>query len=162
MRSTSKPKYPTISDIVAVNDHEFLVYERDGKGLGDGSTAAFKRLYHIDLAGAQEVGGISGEGSLAPRAVAKVLFLDIVQVLNAHGIASSDIPAKLEGVSFGPDVVVGGVNKHTLFVANDNDFIGTVTDSLHPNGVANPNLFFVFSVDASDLPTYVAQHLAKK
>src|SRR5882757_10330415 len=29
----AKPKYPTISDLVAVNDHEFLVDERDGKGL---------------------------------------------------------------------------------------------------------------------------------
>ena len=88
----------------------------------------------------------------------KTLFLDLVQALNANGIASGDIPAKIEGVSFGPDVVVAGV--HTLFVANDNDFIATVTDSLHPAGVPNPNLFFVFSVDASDLPAYVPQRFA--
>jgi hypothetical protein len=159
--TASKPKYPTVSDIVAINDHEFLVDERDGKGLGDGSTAAFKRLYRIDLTGASDVGNVSGSNSLAPFAVSKTLFLDIVQVLNAHGIASSEIPAKLEGISFGPDVVVNGATKHTLFVGNDNDFISTVTDSLHPAGVSNPNLFFVFALDTSDLPTYVPQQLAK-
>lgn len=160
--TAAKPKYPTISDIVAINDHEFLVDERDGKGLGDNSVAAFKRLYRIDLSGAADVSDLTGASALAPHAVAKTLFLDIVQKLNAIGIAGKDIPAKLEGVSFGPDVVLGGVRKHTLFVANDNDFLPTITDSLHPAGVDNPNLFFVFAVDVSDLPTYVPQRLAKK
>lgn len=160
--SASKPKFPTISDIVAINDHEFLVDERDGKGLGDGSTAVFKKLFRIDLAGAQDVSLLSGAAALAPAAVAKTPFLDIVATLNAHGIGSNDIPAKLEGVAFGPDVDVDGVAKHTLFVANDNDFVGTVTDSMHPDGIDNPNRFFVFAVDAADLPTYAAQQLANR
>ncbi|GAB3359402.1 esterase-like activity of phytase family protein [Lysobacter tyrosinilyticus] len=160
--TAAKPKYPTVSDIVAINNHEFLVDERDGKGLGDNSVAAFKRLYRIDLAGAPDVSNLTGTLALAPHAVSKTLFLDIVQKLNAFGIASKDIPAKLEGVSFGPDVVIGGVRKHTLFVANDNDFLPIITDSLHPAGVDNPNLFFVFSVDVGDLPTYVPQQFAKK
>jgi hypothetical protein len=160
--SASKPKYPTISDIVAVNDHEFLVDERDGKGLGDGSTAVFKKLFHIDLTGAQEVSLLTGAAALAPAAVAKTQFLDIVAMLNAHGIGSNDIPAKLEGIAFGPDVDVDGVSKHTLFVANDNDFVGTVTDALHPAGIDNPNRFFVFAVDPTDLPAYVPQQLANR
>ncbi len=136
--AVSKPKYPTISDIVAINNHEFLLDERDGKGLGDNSTAVFKRLYRVDLAFASDVSNISGAANLASSAVAKTLVLDIVQVLNAHGIASIDIPAKLEGVALGPDVVVDGTTKHTIFVANDNDFIPTVTDSNHPAGIENP------------------------
>ena len=160
--TVSKPKYPTISDIVAINDHEFLVDERDGKGLGDGSTAVFKKLFRIDLAGAQDVSLFAGAAVLAPAAVGKTLFLDIVAVLNAHGIGSNDIPAKLEGIAFGPDVDLNGVTRHTLFVANDNDFVGTVTDSLHPSGIDNPNRFFVFAVDATDLPTYAPQQLAKR
>jgi hypothetical protein len=32
--AASKPKYPTVSDIVAINDHQFLVDERDGNGMG--------------------------------------------------------------------------------------------------------------------------------
>lgn len=156
-----KPKYPTISDVVAINDHELLVDERDGKGLGDNSTAVFKRLYRIDLTSAQDVTNAVGATGLAPYAIAKTLFIDVVAVLTAHGFDPNDIPAKLEGVAFGPDVVVNGAKKHTVFVANDNDFIGTVTDSNHPSGIDNPNQFFVFAFDTSDLPTYVPQRLAK-
>jgi hypothetical protein len=157
--TAAKPKYPTISEIVAINDHEFLVDERDGKGLGDNSTAAFKRVFQIDLTGAAEVSGVSGETNLAGKAVAKTLFLDVVANLNAHGIASNDIPAKLEGLTFGPDIVLDGVPKRTLWLSNDNDYIGTVVDSNHPSGIDNPNRFFVFAIDYSALPTYVPQQL---
>jgi hypothetical protein len=157
--TAAKPKYPTISDVVAVNDHELLMDERDGKGLGDNSTAVFKKVFHIDLTGAQDVSNASSEAGLAPYAVQKALFLDVVAALNAHGLGANDIPAKLEGLAFGPDVMVGGAKKHTLFIANDNDFIGTITDTNHPTGIANPNQFFVFAWDPSDLPAYVAQRL---
>jgi hypothetical protein len=160
--TTSSPKYPTISEVLAINDHELLVDERDGKGLGDGSVAAFKKLFRIDLTGAQDVSELTGADALAPHAMAKVQFLDIVTTLNAHGISSSDIPAKLEGLAFGPDVEVGGVSKHTLFVANDNDFVGHLVDSRHPNGIDNPNQFFVFAIDAADLPTFEPQALANR
>lgn len=156
--TASKPKYPTVSDIVAINDHEFLVDERDGNGLGDGSVAKSKRLYQIDLDRAMEVSGIIGEGNLTGKEVQKSLFLDVVVALNSHGISSEDIPAKLEGIAFGPNVIVDGVTKRTLFVANDNDFLPAVTDSLHPNGVANPNRFFVFAFDDRDLPGFEPQH----
>jgi hypothetical protein len=149
----AKPKYGTASEIVAINEHEFLVDERDGKGLGDGSTAVLKRLYHIDLNGAQEVSAITGAANLAGKAVVKVLFLDIVAELNHHDIASTNIPAKLEGVAFGQDIVVTGVTKHTLYVTNDNDFTATV------GGVDNPNQFFVFAVDSADLPGFVPQQI---
>ncbi len=155
-----KPKYGTASDIVAINDHEFLVDERDGKGLGDNSTAVVKKLYKIDLTGAQEVSNLSGAANLAGTAVGKVLFLDIVAVLHdVHGIDPNDIPAKIEGLAFGPDIVISGETKHTLFVANDNDFIATVTDTNHPTGIENPNKFFVFAVDATDLPDFTPQSI---
>ncbi|SAK68984.1 hypothetical protein AWB81_02941 [Caballeronia arationis] len=154
-----KPKYPTISDVVAVNDHELLMDERDGKGLGDNSTAAFKQVFHIDLSGAADVSQASGAAGLAPYAVKKTLFLDVVAALTAYGVKPTDIPAKLESLAFGPDIDIGGTLKHTLFIANDNDFLGTVTDSNHASGIDNPNQFFVFAVDAADLPAYVAQRL---
>ena len=152
--TAKKPKYPTISEILAINDHEFLVDERDGKGLGDESTAAFKNLFHIDLAGAQDVTGITGEANLAGAAIAKAPFLDIVSVLTAHGIAATDIPAKLEGITFGPDVFLDGQRRHTLWISNDNDFIATVTDTNPPDGIDNPNQFFVFAVDPALLPGF--------
>jgi hypothetical protein len=157
--TAASPKYPTISDVLAINDHELLVDERDGKGLGDDSKASFKQISRIDLTGAQDVSQASGEKGLEPYAVKKTLFLDIVAALVAHGYSVTDIPAEIEGIAFGPDVTVGGVTKHTLYVANDNDFLATATDTNHPSGIANPNQFFVFSIDAADLPDYVAQRL---
>ncbi len=157
--TAAKPKYPTVSEIVAINGHEFLVDERDGKGFGDDSKAVYKKIYRINLAGAAAVDGVAGDASLARYAIGKTLFLDVVQSLTAHGVAVRDIPAKLEGMAFGPDVVVGGVAKRTLFISNDNDFIGTVTDDGHPAGAANPNTFFVYAVDAADLPGFVHQRI---
>lgn len=151
--TAAKPKYPTVSEIVAINDHEFLVDERDGKGLGDGSSAAFKRLYKIDLANAQDVGALTGAAALAPKAVSKTLFLDVVSALQAHGYSADAIPAKLEGVSFGPDITVDGVTRRTLYIANDNDFLANVA------GVDNSNTFFVFAIDKRDLPGYVPQKI---
>ncbi|MDD5273172.1 MAG: esterase-like activity of phytase family protein [Methylovulum sp.] len=140
----------SVSDILAINNHEFLVDERDGSGLGNGDAAVVKKLYKIDLAGATEITGSAAITATAP-VVSKTLFLDVLATLNANGIPSTQIPAKLEGVAFGPDLVVGGVTKHTLFIANDNDFLPSV------GGIANPNKFFVFTVDQTDLPTYVPQ-----
>jgi hypothetical protein len=155
--TAAKPKFPTVSEIVAVNDHQLLVDERDGNGRGDNSTATYKKIYLVDLTGAQDVTGISGDANLAGKAVPKTLFLDMVAVLNTHGINSKDIPAKLEGMAFGADVVIGGATMHTLFVSNDNDFIGTVVDSNHPTGIDNPNQLFVFAVDPAALPDFVPQ-----
>jgi hypothetical protein len=155
----SEPKYPTISELVAIGNDQFLVDERDGKGLGDDSTAVFKRIFKIDLCDAEDVSGISGEENLAPKAVPKTLFIDLVASLNAHGIASEDIPAKLEGLAFGPDMDVHGSVRHTLYVSNDNDFLAELVDSNHPDGIANPNRFFVFAIDPSLLPEFEAQAL---
>src|SRR5215510_8816146 len=80
----------TISDIVAINDHEFLVDERDSKGRADapGSKAGFKQLYLIDLRYAHDVSGVSGitggVPNIAQYAVPKNLFLDIVAVLTSR------------------------------------------------------------------------------
>ncbi|HUL71770.1 MAG TPA: esterase-like activity of phytase family protein [Vicinamibacterales bacterium] len=151
----------TISEILAVNDHEFLVDERDSKGLADDSQAVFKRLYKIDLAGASDVSHISGQANLAPHAVPKQLFLDIVAVLTANGMSPFDIPAKLEGLAFGQDVTIKGVIKHTLYVANDNDYLPVVPNA-HGTTTSNPNRWFVFAFDSGDLPGYQPQHFKDK
>ena len=134
-----------VSEITALNQHEFLVDERDGKGLGDGSKAKVKQIFKIDLEGAVDVSDMDGT-TAATHAVPKTLFLDVVQVLTANGITSDQIPAKLEGISFGPDVNYDGKKVHTFWVANDNDFL---QDFSGPN--TNPNQFFVFGFTDKDL-----------
>lgn len=91
------------SEILAVNNHQFLVDERDGKGRGDKplptdtpTKAKVKELFLIDLNGAKDVSGVTGD--LSNNAVGKTLFLDIVSELtNTAGIDSLHIPSKLEG-----------------------------------------------------------------
>lgn len=139
-----------VSEITAINDHEFLVDERDGAGLGDGSTAVAKRLFKIDLTNAQDITGLSGSAAAA-KAVGKTSFLDLVSALNANGILSDQIPAKLEGVTFGQDVTYNGGLYHTLYVANDNDFLPDT---------AGPNQFYVFGFTDADLPGLVRQNIA--
>lgn len=159
----------TISDILAVNDHQFLVDERDSKGRADalGSVAGVKRLYLIDLAGAHDVSGVTGAANLKPFTLGKTLFLDIVAALtgSAAHLDPADIPAKLEGVTFGQNVTYTDpvthdvVTKHTLFVGNDNDFVATLTP---PAGDReNPNQWFVFGFSDADLPSYVPQQFTR-
>ena len=135
-----------VSEIVAINDHEFLVDERDGAGLGNGDAAKVKQLFKINLTGATDVSGIASLTSTTP-AVSKTLFFDIRAALNANGIVDTQIPAKIEGLAFGDDLADG---RHTLWVTNDNDF-----------DVANAgdNKFFVFAIDAADLPGFQAQSI---
>jgi hypothetical protein len=139
----------TVSDIVAVNNHVLLVDERDGSGLGfprDGSAAAFKKLYLIDIddpTGTHDVSNVTGKANLAAKALKKYLFLDVLAGLESGlGLDPTQVPAKLEGIAFGDDVVVGGVSKHTLYVSNDNDF---------DPSAENPNRFFVFAFSDDDL-----------
>ena len=141
-----KAKAYNTSEILALNSHELLVLERDGKGRGDASMAVVKRVYKIDLAGAYDVTGLSGEAALLAHAVPKTLFLDVFAKLIAAGYKDTQIPAKLEGMAFGADIVVDGIVKHTLYIANDNDFLATTSD-----GQANPNQWFVFSFTDADL-----------
>jgi hypothetical protein len=139
-----------VSEITAINDHQFLIDERDGAGLGDGSSAVAKQFFTIDIANAVDITNMSG-ATAAAAAVTKKPFLDLVAALNANGITSDQIPAKIEGVTFGQDVSWNGDLYHTLYIANDNDFLP---------GVAGPNQFFVFGFKDGELPGLVQQHIA--
>jgi hypothetical protein len=161
-----------VSEIVAVNNHQFLMDERDGAGLGDkpsltdtASAAKVKKLYLIDLNGATDVTQVVALPSPGVVPVAKTSFLDIVSKLTAAGIDARLIPAKLEGVAFGQDVIIGNETKHTLYVSNDNDFQATVADPLKLPAdatrtlILNPNKFFVFAFSDSELPGYIPQQV---
>jgi hypothetical protein len=155
--TAAKPKYGTISEIVAINDHEFIIDERDGKGLGDDSKAVQKKLYTINLSGAQDVSNDTGAAALAGKAVTKTLFVDLVALLKANGYTDRTIPAKIEGLAFGPDVWVDGVLQHSLIVVNDNDFLDTADVNGTPT--ANPNQFFVLGITGDVFADFQAQQI---
>jgi hypothetical protein len=150
-----------VSEMCAINDHEFLVDERDGKGRegGDGGTsnkAKIKELFKIDLRGAVDISNEFGQAA-ANNAVSKTLFLDIVSVLKNNGFDPTyDIPSKVEGVAFGPDIRQGTKTYHTLWIANDNDFLPETADT---PPVENPSEYFVFGISNADLAgsVYVPQ-----
>ncbi|HWV16828.1 MAG TPA: esterase-like activity of phytase family protein [Cellvibrio sp.] len=144
-----------VSEIVAINDHEFLIDERDGKGLGDNSEAKVKQIFKIDLTGAQEISGLSGD--LSAKAVSKTLSFDFKSMLVAAGVAAENIPAKIEGMAFGDRVQYNGEWLQTLLIANDNDFLSTITDSKHPLGFDNTNNFYMFGFSDADLAGFTQQ-----
>jgi hypothetical protein len=137
-----------VSEILAVNDHQFLVIERDGKA---GIDAAFKKIFLIDIAGATDIRAIPKlpKGAAPPSpvpgvtAVTKTLFIDM---LAGFGLAGAGFPEKLEGLAFGPDLDDG---RHLLIVTVDNDFKQDT-----------PTRFFAFAVPASDLPGFEPQQIA--
>ena len=142
-----------VSEIVAVNDHQFLVDERDGKGLGDGSKAKVKQIFEIDTTGADDLVNVEDKDVAAKTPVTKSAkpFLDLVAALNADGISSSQIPSKIEGLAFGEDVTINGIVNHTLYIANDNDFVPAAS---------GPSQYYVFGFQDGDLPGYMAQELS--
>ena len=151
-----------VSDIVALNDHQFLVDERDGSGLGSGTPndpALVKQLFLIDTNNATDITNLAGSQLTAAGVnlvqKSSTPFLNIVTTLGANGIPATEVPSKIEGISFGNDVTVGLDTYHTLWVSNDNDY--TPADS-------GPNNFYVFGFKDSDLPTgytFGAQTLAR-
>ena len=116
----------SVSEIVAVNDHQFLVDERDGKGYGDGSNAAVKSVFLVDLAGATDISGVAATNNTSTPTVAKSAtpFLDVFsQLTTTGGLTAAQVPAKIESLAFGQDVTLNGALLHTLFVGVDNDFV---------------------------------------
>jgi hypothetical protein len=134
-----------VSEIVAVNSHEFLVLERDTKA---GDKAACKSLFLIDLDDATDIGQIDVlPHAAAPagiRPVAKHLFLDLLDP--QYGLAGQTLPAKIEGLAFGPDLADG---RHLLLISTDNDF--------QP---LRPSRLFAFAIRSAALPHYEPQQFS--
>ena len=166
--ATKPGKFTTISELLAVNDHQFLVDERDGKGFEGGGAASYKMLNLVDIQ-APGVADVSNNPSFltnnpANVALQKVPFLNIVAVIQNHHLDPSvDLPAKLEGITFGQDVVLNGTTKHTLYLSSDNDFLASfvLDDDKQADVHDNPNKIFVFAFDQNDLDSLGTANTAK-
>ena len=129
-----------VSEILAIDANRFLVLERDGTSGKDG----FAQLFKIDLRGASDISALGNEPDdglplTEPPAgvtpVAKQPFLDLLEP--RFGLATKDFPAKIEGLTWGPDFPDG---RRLLLVTSDND--------LKPQ---SPTFFYAFAVDPADL-----------
>lgn len=131
-----------VNEILAVNAHQFLVLERDGKG---GAAAKHRLLYSIDIDGATDISAIerlpeSGNPD-GVVAVSKRPFLDFSDERFGHSGAA--MPEKIEGLAFGPDLADGS---HLLIVTIDNDLKADA-----------PSIFWAFAIAAEELPKFEAQ-----
>ncbi len=120
-----------LSEILAIDDHRFLVIERDSLV---GELAKFKRIYLVDIRSATNVAGME---KLDPRVLAesiqpvqKKLLIDLLDP--AWGYSGPNALEKPEGLTFGPS---SESDKRTLMVCFDNDFVAEV-----------PSVFMAFEV----------------
>ena len=110
-----------VCEILAINDHEFLVIERDNRSNLQTPPQAptRKSIYKIDLNGATDVSGTAslpaGALPVGVTPVTKQLFINL---LDPDLNLASTIPEKIEGLAWGPDLPDG---RHLLYVISDND-----------------------------------------
>ncbi len=132
------------SEMLALNDHQFLVLARDANGRGKGSTKApvFKSVLLVDTAGATNLAGTPYEQGVQPIATGGVLAADLtpakqaelVNLLNPvqlgrFGMNLSTAPSdqfslseKWEAMALAPVQDPAAPNDVFLLVGNDNDF----------------------------------------
>ena len=131
-----KPKNK-LNEILRISDHQFLVIERDGK---TGAESEFKKIIRIDVAACSDVKNMK---RLPPnklpsgiKPVEKTTFIDLLDP--GFGLAGEQMPEKIEGLSFGPDLADG---RKTLLVASDNDF-----------AVEQPTIIYCFAMGMETTP----------
>jgi hypothetical protein len=123
------------SEILAVDDHRFLVIERDGQ---TGQIAAFKKIMKIDIAGATDTSAIEAfphkKLPKGVKPVSKSTFIDLLD--SRHGLAGAQLAEKQEGLAWGPPLADG---RKLLWICVDNDF--------KPNTTCQ---FYAFAVRQAD------------
>ncbi len=125
-------------EILAINDHEFLVLERDNRSnlLTPPQAPTRKTIYKIDITGATDVSEVESlpAGSL-PADIVPVQKTMFINLLDPVFNLTATIPEKIEGLAWGPNLHDG---RHVLYVISDNDL--------------NPNLdtqIYAFAIDPS-------------
>jgi len=120
-----------IGDMTAINDHEFLVIERNGATATGGGTP-FKKIFRIDLS------KLDAAGNVSKTEVVDLMAIADPNDLNGDGSTTFTFPyVTIESVLL--------LNDHTLLVANDNNYPGTGGRNLGSDntefltiGLANP------------------------
>jgi hypothetical protein len=121
-----------ISALVAINDHEFLVLERNNRGLGVDANLASpnKKVFRINLTGGSDVTGLNlataPAGSYTPVTKITTPWLDLAAAATlAHSslaLLDGVSPEKWEGLSVGPRLNDGS---YLVLAGTDNDYSAT-------------------------------------
>lgn len=117
-----------IGDMTAINDHEFLVIERDGTS---GDPTGFKKIFKVDI------GKVDADGFAAKSEVVDLMNLADPNDLNRDGSTLFNFPfVTIE------DVLI--LDANTLLVINDNNYPG---GNGRGAGIADNNEFLRISLD---------------
>jgi hypothetical protein len=117
-----------ISALVAINEHELLVLERNNRGLGVDANLASpnKKVYRIDLRGATDVSAIDLDAAGAAftpvlKATTPWLDLAVADALGDPSLAAlaGVSPEKWEGLTVGPRLADGS---YLVLAGTDNDY----------------------------------------
>jgi ribA/ribD-fused uncharacterized protein len=100
-----------VSEMLAINDHEFLLLERCGAQSADGGSHFHIRLYAVDVAGATDVSGLPALTGAAYLPAKKRLVLDF----DRGGLPATD---NLEGLAWGRRLANGHAS--LALIADDN------------------------------------------
>jgi len=125
--ATSQGRNIGVSAIVAINSIDFLVLERDNRGLGIEvtPTPVHKRIYRISLRDATDVQDISlANSDDLPSGVIPVSKEPFIDVLAQLTDAKQTVPEKLEGLAIGPRLADGS---YAILLGTDNDYSVTQT-----------------------------------
>ena len=140
------------SEMLALNDNQFLVLSRDGIGRGVAANASasttplFKSILLVDTTGATNLAGTTYETANTPLAtngallpsIVPVQQFELINLLNPTQLArvgmnitrlpvsnTTTIGEKIEALALAPVLEEGAPQDFFLFVGNDNDFQGT-------------------------------------
>ncbi|HKU96082.1 MAG TPA: autotransporter domain-containing protein [Vineibacter sp.] len=166
------------SDLLALNDTQFLVLARDGNGLGPGTDnpVMFKSVLLVDISGATNLVGtrfantssspIAVNGNLVPgitpAATVEVVNMLHVGQLTRFGFNTNTaspnrltLSEKWEALALAPTLEEGKPHDYFLFVGNDNDFltrVGSMQGIAYDAGLTNDNVILVYRLT---MPGYV-------
>jgi hypothetical protein len=120
-----------VSAIVAINDTQFLVLERDNRGIGVDDPAGVnavgsKRVYKIDISSATDVTGVDLTLDLPAGTIPVAKNdADVLIDLSANTLLPNGEQAeKWEGLAIGPRLAAGA---RLILTGNDNDYSVTQT-----------------------------------
>ena len=151
------------SEVVALDDHRFLVLSRDGNGLGSSTAnqSVYKSVLLVDTqvgsptnfittASMNMEGGTitSAPGVLNTNLIKPLSWTEAVNLLNTNQLAKFNIDVdtgsgpvskltlseKWEGMSLVSANDTNAPNDYFLFIANDNDFITSAGTIVGPDG----------------------------
>ncbi len=119
-----------VSAIIAINDTEFLVIERDNRGIGVDDPAGAravgsKQVFKIDITGASDVTKETLPAGTLPASIIPGTKSPVFIDLAADTVLPNEkLAEKWEGLAIGPRLRNGG---HLILAGNDNDYSVTQT-----------------------------------